>query len=141
MYQKIALTIIVLVFGYFISISFLSKIESRYYPVITDLNITSAEMLSAGWTQIHGTFVKVRDCPLVGINMFYDAGSSIMIPIQYLWLDAPSSRNVGFQEFGPWNIQIPNENINNFVVVSHHRCHAFYDTITFTTPSSVINRD
>lgn len=52
------------------------------------------------------------------------------VPIQYLWLEAPKVRTDGHQEFGPWQIQVPVENIENVLVVTNHSCHIAYDTIS-----------
>lgn len=102
-------------------------IETRYFPVVSDFQITSYKDISIGWSEIYGNFQKFRNCPPVEVSMYYITPESI-IPIQYIWLEAPIARKDGYQIFGPWHIQVPSANIQEVEIISKHNCHFFYNT-------------
>jgi hypothetical protein len=136
MHKKIFFYIPILILASLGFIFIASKVETYTYPVVTNLNITSLEPLNYGWSKIYIRVTKRRDCPLVGLNMYYRANSNVMIPIQYLLSEDPIiHRNDGVHEFGPVYVQIPSEHIDHLLMVTRHSCHILFDSISFISPT------
>ena len=109
-----------------------SIIESRFYPVVSNFQIEETLSISTGWSEVYGNFEKLRDCPLEQVSMYYSPSENYELPIQYVWKGPPVVRYDGIQTFGPWEIQVPDTEINKVKVVSRHTCHFMYDTITIS---------
>lgn len=103
------------------------KIEPVLFPVVKDFNLTSTERADQTIT-IYGNFYKDRDCEFIGTGakLYVQNAKPTHVAIKFKdnKLDSTSERNVGFQEFGPWVLTLPENNKRGVVQLTHtHQCH------------------
>jgi len=110
--------------------TFGGAIEGNLMPVVTDVEITRAEQISATETRIWGRFNRARDCPFVSIDFYL--GNKQRSSKALLRFEEPSKvRDAGITEFGPWVVQLTLEQLEeNSYSVASHQCHPFWETET-----------
>lgn len=112
-------------------------LETRYFPVVSKLDILSAEPRNGGMqTELRAAFRKNRDCEYIGLAWFvgdratqFDRVSIILMRDQN---DTSSpSRPLGYQKAGPWLLSIPPDDVRKRSFAQlFHRCHPFWTTVT-----------
>jgi len=111
-------------------------IETRFYPVVSKLQILSMKEAPGGETILMAEFKKLRACDFLGIAWFrkQDDGTFERVPVQLLRrpgdISSPN-RPEGAQRSGPWIIGMPPSDIptNSFARLSH-TCHKMWTTTT-----------
>jgi len=111
-------------------------LETRFWPPVSKLTITSMETTEDGGTAITAYFTKTRDCEFIGISWFHGdpAGEFERVPVILLRKEGDTSspnRPVGSQSAGPWIISLPMEEVrDNSFARLYHRCSPFWLTTT-----------
>ena len=103
----------------------IKEIESRFFPVITDFQVTRS-VVQGGSLLIYGTFEKSRDCKFVEAAAQVGA-IRLDLEFQDKRADQTQNRAVGTQTFGPWRIT---PGIYPIKLVARHACHSFWDNTT-----------
>lgn len=111
-------------------------IETRFFPAVSKLTITSIETTDDGLARITAQFTKLRDCEYLGIAWYHGsaAGDFERVPVILMRQEGDNSspnRPTGTQRAGPWIIGMPPGEIagNSFARLSH-RCNPFWVTTT-----------
>ena len=123
----------VLIVTFFVS---LPKMESRYWPVTSPLEITRVEPATGGRSIVYATFEKKRQCDYVGIAWGERQADGSVDRVAIELLRQPGdvgspNRPVGKQSSGPWVIGIAPDFIRQLSVVElYHRCHPFWTSVT-----------
>jgi hypothetical protein len=111
-------------------------IETRFFPVVSTLEIRTIQETEDGFTEVHAAFRKLRDCEYIGTAWFVWVAPGDFRRVSLILLretgDVSSpNRPVGYQEAGPWIIGASPEDVraHSFALLSH-RCHAFWTTTT-----------
>lgn len=111
-------------------------LETKFYPVVSKLEIMSIAPNGTGQTEVKAAFRKLRDCEYVGIAWYVGSktGDFERVSIQLMRdpRDTSSpSRPLGYQRAGPWIIGMsPYDVRNNSFARLTHRCHPFWTTTT-----------
>jgi hypothetical protein len=111
-------------------------LETRFFPVVSKLEILSIKPTEDGRTEIKAAFRKIRECEYVGISWFVgkrpDDFQRVSLVLMREANDTSSpDRPLGYQRAGPWIIGIPIEDVrNNSFARLTHRCHPFWTTTT-----------
>lgn len=111
-------------------------VETRFFPVVSKLTVTSLAADETGQAVIGAQFTKLRDCEYLGIAWYRGSPSGqferVPVILQRQEGDTSSpNRPTGTQRAGPWIIGMPPAEIpgNSFARLSH-RCHPFWVTTT-----------
>ena len=83
-------------------------LETRFWPVVSKLQIISMEPAPDGFTKIRAGFNKLRDCEYVGIAWFVGDRSisfeRVVVALNRDPKDTGSpNRPLGYQRAGPWD--------------------------------------
>ncbi len=111
-------------------------IETKYFPVVSKLEILSIKELPDGQTEIRAAFRKIRDCEYVGVSWFAGSRSEGFERVSVVLMrekgDTSSpNRPVGYQRAGPWIIGVsPDDLRKGSFAQLVHRCHPFWTTTT-----------
>lgn len=111
--------------------AYAGDLEGRFFPVVTDVEFSSVTPAGNRSSRIEGSFYKPRGgCDFVGIDFFL-GGVNRSIPVDLVFEDGSKERGQGYEEFGPWVVQLSEGQFNNrsFAIV-RHRCHPFWITET-----------
>ena len=110
--------------------------ETRFFPVVSKLQVMKAEEADDGKTVIYAAFEKRRECEYIGITWFVGDRRKEFerVPIVLLRQENDTSspnRPLGFQRVGPWIISTSLEDFRKRSFAQlHHRCHGFWNTVT-----------
>lgn len=111
-------------------------IETRYFPAVSKLRISSIRPGDNGESVITAEFKKLRSCEYVGIAWFRGKPNTDFerVPVILLRKEGDTSspdRPIGVQRAGPWIIGMsPSELQQNSFARLSHRCHALWVTTT-----------
>lgn len=115
------------IFGYI-------KMEGRINPVITPLNISEMNIVENEWTQISGTFTKLRSCLPFDIRWYQGdrriSGRGDRIPVPVRFVDENGDdRAIGESALGDveisqlWVMLDPISITNDSYAYVYHFCH------------------
>jgi len=111
-------------------------IETRFFPVVSKLQILSMERTPEGYAKLRAGFTKLRNCEYVGISWYVGNREAsferVAISLMRDQKDTGSpNRPLGYQRAGPWIVAISPEEVKaeSFVRLSHV-CHPFWVTYT-----------
>jgi len=117
----------------FINTNTVGRLEGLFLPVVNSFTIDSVES-GGGRSELTGTFLKLRNCDFVDINWNYAVNGGISTTNLDI-VEPAKVRTGGFHEYGPWYVNISNENVRDHSVVEViHRCHPLWNTITMVYP-------
>lgn len=89
------------------------KIEGKFFPVVSDVEITRYEPAEDGYTRIWGTFSLDRDsCDFVSLAWSLK-GATRDVGADLVFEEGTRERDNGLQEFGPWRVQLTQDQIRN----------------------------
>lgn len=99
-------------------------LETRVWPVITEIDILSAEDAGGGWTKMEVEADKLRDCDWRAIEWFVGQRGHRNAQVQANFLDAPEVRSIGRLHWDGLMIRLPLDVIltNSFGNV-YHECY------------------
>ena len=106
------------------------KIEGQLFPVATLATIERFEVAGTNRVKIWGSFEILRpSCTFKGIEWTLEGvRRSTIVPIK---LGPPKVREAGFNEFGPWEIELTREQVETQSSARvFHQCGPFYLTVT-----------
>lgn len=112
------------------------SLETRYWPVVSKLDVLSIRETAAGHTEIKAGFRKLRDCEYIGLVWFLgsrpDDFQRVSVILQREAGDTSSpNRPIGYQKAGPWIIGMsPADLRGKSFAQLVHRCHPFWMTTT-----------
>lgn len=108
----------------------LGRLEGRFLPAVTDVEIAISEDPDPIWSRVSGTFTKARDCEFAGIEWRLGVpGASV--PLDFAFLEPSTVRSPGRQTFGPWRVRARPDQIDALVFAEvQHVCHPIWRTIT-----------
>lgn len=111
-------------------------LETKYYPVVSKLDIVSLRQLPNGRTEIRASFTKLRNCEYLGLAWYVGTRPENFsrVPVILLRDQQDSSspnRPLGRQQAGPWIVSMPESELRgrSFAQLTH-RCHPFWTTVT-----------
>jgi hypothetical protein len=129
------------------------RIEGHFFPVVTDIEITSIEPMAGGWSRVWGTFEKPRDCGFRGLDVILGGetwvdwrsmeGAKIRKPggEDGTGAAAPES-NPNLEHFGPWQVQVDGRQLETKTrMIARNRCHPFWLTVTEFYPGAKTRKD
>lgn len=111
-------------------------LETRFFPVVSKLQILSIASTKSGQTEVTAAFRKLRDCEYVGLAWYVGRQTDDMERVTVQLMRDPNdtsspNRPVGYQKAGPWVIGIPPYDVrNNSFARLYHRCHPFWTSTT-----------
>jgi len=111
-------------------------LETRYWPVVSKVEIISIEAGVGDTTIVRAAFRKLRDCEYVGTAWYEGTRPDNFERVSMTVLREPGdtsspSRPVGQQKAGPWVIGMPLDSLlNKSFAQLTHRCHPFWMTTT-----------
>lgn len=112
------------------------SLETRFWPVVSKLQVLSVEATPDGFTKVKAGFNKLRDCEYIRIAWYAGDRSRSFEQVPVTLQRAPGdngspNRPLGYQRAGPWIIGItPAELKQGSFAQLSHRCHPFWTTIT-----------
>jgi hypothetical protein len=104
-------------------------VETSFFPVVKDVEITSAIPSSyKSGISVYLKFTKVRSCEFLKV-LWYDKGGNV-VPVSF-------STNVGTRppsenEVGPWHVSIPE--LEGSTLYVQHQCHPLWTQFTKMYP-------
>ncbi|WP_438752078.1 hypothetical protein [Pararhizobium sp. O133] len=111
-------------------------LETRYWPVVSKLQILSIDATADGQTRIDAAFRKLRDCEYLGLSWFVGDRPNEFerVAVQLMRQAGDTSspdRPVGYQRAGPWIVGLSPDDLKgrSFARLTH-RCHPFWPTTT-----------
>jgi hypothetical protein len=111
-------------------------VETRFFPVVSKLEILSMVDNGDGTTTIETAFRKLRPCDYVGISWYHGdrATQFSRVPVILMRKEGDVSnpnRPLGYQRSGPWVIGVPIGDLetNSFAELQH-TCHEWWTTTT-----------
>jgi hypothetical protein len=111
-------------------------LETRFFPVVSKLEILSIRPTEDGRTEVRAAFRKIRDCEYIGMSWFVGKRPDDFERVAVVLMRDPNdtsspNRPVGYQKAGPWIIGLPIDQVkgNSFAQLVH-RCHPFWTTTT-----------
>lgn len=128
----ISFTVAVMLVTFFVSFP---AIESRYFPVVSTLQIGQVQLTTEGRSIVYGSFTKLRACEYLGTTWFKRTPDG-MERVSLELLRSPGDNNaptrpLGTQFAGPWTVGLsPDELKEGSIVQLLHRCHPFWTTVT-----------
>lgn len=129
----VSITVCVLLVTFFVTFP---QLETRYFPVVTKLQIDLIEPAAEGRSAVYVSFAKLRGCEYIGMAWFEQTSSVDKDRVTLELYRAPGdittpSRPVGRQSSGPWVVDIPPDRLRaDSIVEVTHRCHPFWSTVT-----------
>lgn len=110
------------------------QFESVLFPVVKDFNVVAIHRDGKTVT-VSGNFYKARECDFLGtVAKLYVPGAEpdhVDIKFNDSKTDDTKSRGVGYQEFGPWVLTLPDNNPGGIVeFTAAHQCHIGWVTRT-----------
>lgn len=106
-----------------------AKIEGKFSPVITDVEITKIVPEGSG-VLFSGTAFKRRDCRFINL-VWYLKKSTDIVDARLDLRENAKVRDIGPFKFGPWFVAItPIELVNESFALATHNCHGFWQTET-----------
>lgn len=107
--------------------SSIGRIEGRFYPVANEFTIGSSYRTEGG-VNFWGTFHIERDsCDFLGINWYLvgvDGRRTIITP-NVEFLSGNTSRTNGDQDYGPWRLNITEQQLQDSAADVLHQCYMF----------------
>lgn len=99
----------------------LPALETRYFPVVTDV-VIDVKPNGEGGSQVSGTFKKARECEFVAL-VVKKVDPPPSSSVQVIFLEGTKNRDEGVHEFGPWELNTSPENVlHNSRAVALHNC-------------------
>lgn len=106
------------------------KIEGRYFPVVSQADISRVERVGQVATRFWGSFEKLRDCTFEDLK-FYLGDPTASARADFEFEEVASVRHQGDENFGPWLVQLtPDQLTNRSFAVAKHKCHPLWLTET-----------
>jgi hypothetical protein len=111
-------------------------IETKFFPVVSKLEILSIQPTVTNQTEVRAAFRKIRDCEYIGISWFAGNREKDYERVTVQLMRDPSdtsspNRPLGYQRAGPWIIGIPPFEVRNKSFARlMHKCHPFWTTTT-----------
>jgi len=110
-------------------------LETRFYPPVGKITITSMADNGDGTTTLYVEFDKFRDCEYIGMAWFrgtygteFQRVSMSVVPLAVNGTSIPT-RPIGHHRAGPWIIGVPiDEIMNNSSAQIFHRCNPLWMT-------------
>lgn len=128
--------IVMFISGVFIFYTVGPSIETRFFPVVSKLQILSIKAVDADHTEIRAGFRKLRNCEYLGIAWYVgtrpDDIERVAVAVMRDRNDTSDpNRPVGYHKAGPWIVTLPLDDVEkrSFAQLAH-RCHPFWTTIT-----------
>ena len=135
--KKVLYNLIPVLIGMSIVIG-INRTEMQFFPVVRGFTVTNIQTMDDKLI-VSGLMRKVRDCKFAGITVLNDNGDELEMSFR----DTPthnSSRSVGVQTWGPWQVIIPREpKMTAMTFQSVHTCHPFWSTRTTLTTIPALN--
>jgi hypothetical protein len=112
------------------------SLETRWFPVVSKLEVLSIEPYGEGQSLIRAAFQKKRDCEYIGAAWFVGDRATEFERVSLVLMrsegDTSSpNRPLGYQRAGPWIVGVPPYELRNrsFATLTH-RCHPFWNSVT-----------
>lgn len=138
-YGHLAINAIAPAFGALVALWIIWNVEVRWFPVITNWNLTSVERSGDRYT-MSGSMMKGRSCELLATNVLAVPKVALAPRVLLYRIDPQDidggNAPTGFSQWGPWTMDIPRsflrhrDEIAYIEVVGIHRCHAFWNQET-----------
>ena len=111
--------------------------ETRYWPVVSKMQLIRLERFGDRSAHAEFTFEKLRPCQFAGINWFHRSTQDSFLvrvtafPTQDIAAVTTPNRPLGLQHSGIWVVELPPEEIvDASLVLLYHKCHPFWLTTT-----------
>ena len=104
--------------------TYFGRLEGRLNPVVTDFNVTSSYQTDDGHTNFWGNFVIKRDdCDFEGLTWYLVGKNGRRALLEVDFLGVSKVRSNGYQDFGPWSLDVTEDQLKNVVGSSVHQCY------------------
>ena len=126
------LFLLIAIMGLFVlSYLYAGKIEGHYFPVVTQVEVTSIEAVGDTRSRISGVFFKNRGyCDYRDVQFFLGSPKNNARADRVLE-EGTKVRQGGWEDFGPWVVQLDMEQLSKrSFAVATHQCHPFWKTET-----------
>lgn len=102
-------------------------VEGKFFPVVDNVRIINVDQHKA-YTEITFSADKVRACSFAEVaGLSYSDGEYKKAFVDFGEKQAPSSRALGEQVFGPWKIYPAGSTI---ILSAYNVCHSLWETST-----------
>lgn len=103
--------------------------ETRFFPVVSPLRITSISETPEGNSLISGEATKLRDCSYEGIEWRLGRRDGLSVPVKAVFLDPPRARRPGVIEWKALVVGLtPEQLLTNSYANAYHSC-LWYDDV------------
>jgi len=124
---KLSVILGLMLFAYWI----LPRVEGSVFPVVGPFTVVEVRSLNNGWTELSGTFDKLRYCGQQAAMFIVETDQKFVV-VGHVFADPLRTTEPGPKTFGPWQLQVPASELPATKVVFDHQCHPFYRTRTET---------
>lgn len=135
-------TAVLLIFAVPAILQISSAVETRYFPVVSELKITEMDKNIYGNPIVSGYLTRARgNCAFKNMIFFQNKGEfQTPIGIETPGNNVGKDRPKGTFTFGPWTLFTDLETLENQTTARLiHECHPLYDTITYINMKDVFN--
>lgn len=95
-------------------------VEAQYFPVVDHFYVTKVQTSDEG-ILVQGTMKKIRDCTFIQLTAHID---NTPVEIEFLDSKTPTTRIIGYQFWGPWNIH--SDKAKSIQIHARHQCHPLW---------------
>ena len=106
-------------------------VEGRYFPVTDNFSVTRMESVGPTTTRVWGEFRRIRgDCTYEDLTWYLGTPEASSAAPPVIFESGTVLREEGWEDFGPWIVQIPLSQIPNSYLSVEHDCHPLWNTRT-----------